>query len=97
MLFINHFFRDDFYYDTLYDASGPVNLLKSIFGALEKISTEQKTEERLSKELILRLDHVAFGCSCEYPEAFRNSLGTMYKEFRFSFGLEVKPRKQSIV
>lgn len=97
MLFLNYTFRNVFFptdpdFD---DPSGPLNLLRSIFCALEKISDVTKAEEKLSKELILRLDHAAFGCSCEYPEAFGNSLESIYHEFRLKFNYEVKPRKSS--
>lgn len=95
MLIIDSNFRNNFHYNSFGDPSGLVNLLKSIFGALEKISDVKKAERMLSKELLLRLDHVAFGCFCEHPEAFRNSLESIYEAFRLKFNFEVKPRKQN--
>lgn len=81
------------YATVLNGAMAPLNLLKAIFGAIEKISDVEKAKKMLTEKLILRLDHIAFGCTCEYPEDFGSSFQSIYKAFRLKFNYEATPRK----
>lgn len=93
MIFKNHFFRY-ILSNRFTGLEDLLKLLKSIFGAIDKITDEEKAKSMLTKEMAFKLDHVAIGYSCEYPSDFKESLESIYKSFRLKYGLEFKPRKQ---
>lgn len=67
------------------------NLLKSIFGAIHKITDEEKAKSMLTNELAFRLDNVTVRYSLKFTI---RDYELVYKSFRLKFGLDVKPRKQ---
>lgn len=43
-------------------------------------------------ELFNRIDHIAYGCYCEYPVAFKTNNQQLYTRFRSKFDFESTPR-----
>lgn len=72
-----------------------LELLKSIYQAIGEIKDTKFAEEILEDDLIKRLDHVTYGCCCEYPDEFKSQVEPTYNEFRLRFKLEFKPIKSA--
>lgn len=68
-----------------------------IFLKIEKIGNTKNAEKLLGDSLIRRIDHVAFGCYCEYPDLFVVAVNKLYEAFRVRFDFKKLPRKMSNV
>lgn len=65
-------------------------ILNAIFNAIKRL---EDVKEKLTEPLLLKIDHVSFGCRCEYPTSFESIVEPLYHEFRLRFELENPPRK----
>lgn len=64
-------------------------LLKSIHNALKEMPIVKRDDK--DWPLIVRVDHVSFGCFCE--GFFDEEFGKIYGAFRLRFNFETKKRK----
>lgn len=70
-----------------------MKVLLAIYKEIENIRDTKEAEKTLTMEIIRRLDHVTFGCFCEFPDTYTADVAKTYKEFRLRFELEVENRK----
>lgn len=70
-----------------------MTVLLAIYKEIKSIPDTTEAEKTLTMEIIQRLDHVTFGCFCEYPDMYTADVAKTYKEFRLRFRLEMEKRK----